>query len=100
MLFWLSPNDLVYLPTEEEREFGRINEPIDRGRIYKMVSCTGNEGHFIPANVANPIVPVIELGSNNKAQRAWTNEMIKDICIPIKVDRLGHIIEVKYRIDE
>lgn len=47
-----------------------------------------------------PIVPVIELGSNNKAQRAWTNEMIKDICIPIKVDRLGHIIEVKYRIDE
>lgn len=100
LLFWLSPNDLVYLPTEEEREFGRINEPIDRGRIYKMVSCTGNEGHFIPANVANPIVPVIELGSNNKAQRAWTNEMIKDICIPIKVDRLGHIIEVKYRIDE
>ena len=82
LLFWLSPNDLVYLPTEEEREFGRINEPIDRGRIYKMV------------------VPVIELGSNNKAQRAWTNEMIKDICIPIKVDRLGHIIEVKYRIDE
>lgn len=46
LLFWLSPNDLVYLPTEEEREFGRINEPIDRGRIYKMVSCTGNEGAF------------------------------------------------------
>ena len=38
LLFWLSPNDLVYLPTEEEREFGRINEPIDRGRIYKIVA--------------------------------------------------------------
>lgn len=100
LLFWLSPNDLVYLPTEEEREFGRINEPIDRGRIYKMVSCTGNVGHFIPVNVANPIVPVVELGSNNKAQRAWSNEMIKDVCIPIKVDRLGHIIEVKYRRNE
>lgn len=43
LLFWLSPNDLVYLPTEEERDFGRINEPIDRGRIYKMVSSSGNQ---------------------------------------------------------
>lgn len=100
LLFWLSPNDLVYLPTEEERELGRMNESIDRGRIYKMVSCTGNEGHFIPANVANPILPIVELGSNNKAQRAWTNEMIKEICIPVKVDRLGDIIEVKYRVNE
>ena len=100
LLFWLSPNDLVYLPTEEEREFGRINEPIDRGRVYKMVSCTGNEGHFIPVNVANPILPTIELGSNNKAQRAWNNEMVKDICIPVKVDRLGRIIEVKYKANE
>ena len=63
-------------------------------------SFKGKEGHFIHANVAYPILLVFELGSNNKAQRAWTNEMIKDICIPIKVDRLGHIIEVKYRIDE
>lgn len=100
LLFWLSPNDLVYLPTEEEQEFGRINEPIDRGRIYKMVSCTGTEGHFIPANVANPILPTVELGSNNKAQRAWSNEMIKEVCIPLKVDRLGHVIEIKSRLNE
>lgn len=65
-----------------------------------MVSCTGNEGHFIPVNVANPILPTIELGSNNKAQRAWNNEMVKDICIPVKVDRLGRIIEVKYKANE
>jgi CRISPR-associated endonuclease Csn1 len=38
----------------------------------------------------------MELGSNNKAQRAWTNEMIKEICIPIKVDRLGNIIKIGY----
>ena len=95
LLFWLSPNDLVYLPTEEEREFDRINEPIDKNRIYKMVSCTGNEGHFIPVNVANPIIPTIELGSNNKAQRSWSGEMIKEICIPLKVDRLGNIIKIK-----
>lgn len=50
--------------------------------------------HFIPAIVATPILKTIELGSNDKAQRAWTNEMIKDICIPIIVDRLGNLIEV------
>lgn len=56
-----------------------------------MVSCTGNEAHFVPVNIANPIQDTIELGSNNKAQRAWTSEMIKEICVPLKVDRLGHV---------
>lgn len=58
-----------------------------------MVSCTGNESHFVPSYTANPVIQTIELGSNNKAQRAWTNEMIKEICIPIQVDRLGNIIQ-------
>lgn len=92
-IFVLSPNDLVYLPTTDDLVNGIIVQPLDRGRIYKMVSCTGNEGHFIPARIANPILQTIELGSNNKAQKAWTNEMIKEICIPIKVDRLGNVLE-------
>ncbi len=93
--FVLSPNDLVYVPTEEEIKNKRdISINIDR--IYKFVSCTGNEGHFIPAFIASPILETKELGSNNKAQRAWTNEMIKEICIPIKVDRLGNITKLGY----
>lgn len=100
LLFWLSPNDLVYLPTEEELEFGRINEPIDRGRIYKMVSSSGNQCFFIPQSISNAIIPTKELGANNKAERSWDGAMIKNICIPVKVDRLGRIIEVKYRINE
>lgn len=90
--FVLSPNDLVYVPTEEELKKGISSETLDKSRIYKMVSCTGNEAHFIPVSVANAIIQVVELGSNNKAQRAWTNEMIKEICVPIKLDRLGNII--------
>lgn len=89
LLFWLSPNDLVYVPTEEEVKKGEITVNINR--IYKMVSCTSNELHCIPAIIASPIIPKTELGSNNKAQRAWSGEMIKEICIPIKVDRLGNI---------
>lgn len=92
LLFWLSPNDLVYLPMEDELSSGEISIDLSVDRIYKMVSCTESEGHFIPVNVANPIVQVLELGSNNKAQRAWTNEMIKEICVPVKVERLGHIV--------
>lgn len=90
-LFVLSPNDLVYLPTEEERKEGKVSLPLDRGRIYKMVSCTEKEVHFIPACIANPILQTIELGSNNKGQRAWTGEMIKETCILIKIDRLGNV---------
>ena len=92
--FILSPNDLVYLPTKEESETGSISQPLDRNRIYKMISCTGNEAHFIPAFIATPVLKKIEFGINNKAQKAWTGEMIKESCIPIKVDRLGMLISI------
>ena len=87
----LSPNDLVYVPTQDELEKGIVMSNIDKERIYKMVSCTGNEAHFVPAFIATPIVQTVELGSNNKAQRSWSGEMIKEICVPLKVDRLGNI---------
>lgn len=88
----LSPNDLVYVPTKEEIDNGHINQPIQKDRIYKMVSCTEGECHFIPYFVAKPIIQTIELGSNNKAQKSWQDEMIKETCIPLKTDRLGNII--------
>lgn len=91
LLFVLSPNDLVYVPTEEEKNKEILNDRFDKKRLYKFVSCTGNEGHFIPFYVANPIIDTVELGSNNKAQRSWTNEMIKECCVPLKVNRLGNI---------
>ena len=87
--FVLSPNDLVYVPSVAD-----TNAQIDFTRIYKFVSCTGNEAHFVPCYIANPIIETKELGSNNKAQRAWTGEMIKEVCIPVKVDRLGNITKI------
>ena len=92
--FILSPNDLVYLPTKEESETDSISQPLDRNRIYKMVSCTGYQVFFVPAFVAAPVLQKIELGSNNKSERARTDEMIKESCIPIKVDRLGMLISI------
>ena len=89
--FVLSPNDLVYIPTQEELETGHVVYPLDKQRIYKMVSCTKDEAHFVPVFIASPIIHITELGSNNKAQRAWTGEMIKEICFLVRVDRLGNL---------
>ena len=94
--FVLSPNDLVYVPTIDEKMDIKFEGKLDCTRIYKFISCTSNEAHFVPAFVASPIIDTKELGSNNKAQRAWTGEMIKEVCVPIKLDRLGNIKKIGY----
>ena len=92
LLFLLSPNDLVYLPTKEDLKEG-IKE-VDKMRIYKMVSSSGNQCFFVNEKVAKPIVDKVEFSSLNKAERAISDEMIKVTCVPIIVDRLGNIIEL------
>lgn len=92
LLFILSPNDLVYLPTAEEISNG-ISK-IDNSRIYRMVSGSGTQCFFVLEIVAKSIVDKTEFSSLNKMERALTGEMIKEICIPIKVDRLGNILEI------
>lgn len=94
LLFSLSPNDLVYVPTADECENGVLNGDVDKSRIYKFVSSSGTNAFFVPVSVASPIVSPAELGSNNKAERAWTGEMIKAVCCPVKVDRLGRITKI------
>ena len=90
-LFVLSPNDLVYLPKEDEIKSGKIVQPLDKDRIYKMVSCTGGKCFFIKSIVASPILDKKEFSPLNKMEKAITGEMIKQICIPIIVDRLGNV---------
>ena len=92
--FVLSPNDLVYLPTSEDIVNGHITQPIDKSRIYKMVSSSGSQFFFIKHNIANIIVDKYEFSPLNKMERAISNEMIKEICIPVKVDRLGNIVKL------
>ena len=94
--FVLSPNDLVYVPTENEKEFGYRNNSLSIERLYKMVSATGNQCFYIKANVASIIIDKAEFSALNKMERAITGEMIKEVCIPIKVDRLGNITKIGY----
>jgi CRISPR-associated endonuclease Csn1 len=108
LLFTISPNDLVYIPSEDERENLTIincsklsKEQIER--IYKFVSCTTGEGHFVSNNYSKEIISN-ENGSNNKNERMleFNNSntiydekekpiMIKSVCWKLEVDRLGKI---------
>jgi CRISPR-associated endonuclease Csn1 len=96
LLFHLSPNDLVYVPTKEEVE---NKAPVDSrsihpSRVYKMVSCTGNQCFFVPNNVASPIVQTLELGANNKSEKSWDGMIIKQVGVKIVVDRIGFVVEI------
>ncbi|WP_345989367.1 type II CRISPR RNA-guided endonuclease Cas9 [Chryseobacterium sp. Chry.R1] len=106
--FYLCPNDLVYILSDDERthmknnDFESLsNEQIKR--VYKFVSCTGGEGHFIPYANAVEIIKN-ENGTNSKSERMQNfydgnclldkNDkpiMIKENCVKLKVDRLGNI---------
>ena len=92
LLFILSPNDLVYLPTKEEKE--EIKN-FDKKRIYKVVSFTGNRLYAISASIAKCIVDKVEYTQLNKVEFTDEKISLKETCIPIKVDRLGNIIEIK-----
>lgn len=91
LLFYLSPNDLVYVPTDEEIREGNVK--LLKDRIYKMVSSSGPQCHFVYSRVAVVIINKGEFSPLNKMERAISGEMIKEVCIPIKVNRLG---EIKY----
>ncbi len=109
----LKVGDLVYVPTPEELESPHHIKDIDwNGKDKKRVfdstyiakSFNKKQAFFIPHNVASSLESEgKELGSNNKAEKAWDasilkdGTMIKDVCIPIQVDRLGNIVKVHGR---
>ena len=90
IIAFLSPGDLVYVPTKEE--IATKNYSFAKDRIYCMVSYSGTDCYFISNSIASPILNKVEFGPLNKVSRTPSGEMIKEICVPIKVDRLGNIL--------
>lgn len=91
LLFVVSPNDLVYLPAEGEVP---AIDRLDPKRIFKMVSCTKKECHFLPQTVASVIFPGTEFGSLNKGEKDDDGITIKTRCLKLEVDRLGHVTKI------
>ena len=91
--FWLSPNDLVYLPTEDEKQSPNI-EKLEIERIYKFVSGTGREAYFLPHHVAKVIKDGTEFQRLNKIQTTEDKVNIARNCWKLEVDRLGNIVRI------
>jgi CRISPR-associated endonuclease Csn1 len=96
LLMFLSPNDLVYIPSGDDKvndnniNFDSINNQITNN-IYKMISSTGPQCFFIENKVAVPIFNKVEFSALNKMEKNITGIMIKEHCIKLQVDRLGNI---------
>jgi CRISPR-associated endonuclease Csn1 len=98
LLYFITPNDLVYLPTIEEISHPNLIDihnlnSIQRSRIYKMVSSSGTQCFFINSTVATSVVNKMEFSALNKTERSIDGIMIKDVCVKLKVDRLGNIVK-------
>lgn len=104
-LFSLSPNDLVYVPTNDEIEnpnlvdFKNLTSEQTQ-RIYRMVKTSGVQVYFIQANIASLIYPYIaknkfgEFGSQNLFE-TLNDVRIKDRCWKLIVNKLGLILSVE-----
>lgn len=99
LLFHLSPNDLVYVPNEEERQnphtvdFANLTRE-QVSRVYKTVKFTGPYLFFIHNTIASSIVDKFEFSSSNTMEKSIEGVMIKGVCWKLEVDRLGKIQKV------
>jgi CRISPR-associated endonuclease Csn1 len=106
LLFYLSPNDLVYVPTDDEKgnikgiEFGKLSGKQIK-RIFVVNDFSGT-CYFAPNHIAKSIAPKeVDLnfdakknklsGSYDTKTASFEGKQIKDECIKLKVDRLGNI---------
>lgn len=92
--FHLSPNDLVYIPDNENEFDGSDFNNLDKQKInnlYKMVSSSTYQCFFIRNDVSTSIVNKIEFSSLNKMEKSIEGIMIKESCIKVNISRLGNI---------
>ncbi|MBQ9546269.1 MAG: type II CRISPR RNA-guided endonuclease Cas9 [Bacteroidales bacterium] len=91
ILHVLSPGDLVYVP---ESDLIPTITSLNPNRIYNVVSMQDYQLFCLNHRVASFIVDKSEFSTLNKMERATSGEMIKKICLPIHVDRLGNITKL------
>jgi CRISPR-associated endonuclease Csn1 len=109
LLFWLSPNDLVYFPNDEEIDsnihvnFNNLNSEQIK-RIFN-VNDFSSAIYFKPNSLAKNIMPkevdlnwdtkkLKLIGSFDTKTASFEGKQIKDICWKLEIDRIGNIIKV------
>lgn len=99
LLFSLSPNDLVFVPTKEEIDNPKLvnikkltKEQVNK--VYKMLSSSGNQCFFVKSDVSKSIVDKKEYSVLNKMEKSIDDIMIKECCWKLEINRIGEIIKV------
>lgn len=102
LLFVLSPNDLVYIPDGN-------NTKIDKSRIFVVNDFNDITIYFRPYHIAKAIAPkevdmrskyfkkentTKIIGSYDDKTANFDGGLIRETCVPLKVDRLGNIIQM------
>ncbi|MBR4913400.1 MAG: type II CRISPR RNA-guided endonuclease Cas9 [Bacteroidales bacterium] len=102
LLFTLSPNDFVYVPSEK-------GDVIDKSRVFVVNDFSDSTIYFRPYYIAKAIIAkevdlrkkylkkenaIKVIGSFDEKTANFEAKLIKETCVPIKVDRLGNIIEM------
>lgn len=97
LIFHLSPNDLVFVPSEEEKENPSLvnieilsKEQINR--IYSVNDFSGGTIYFTPNQFAKSIAPKeLDTSFDNKLSKDKNGKLIKEFCWKLQVNRLGQI---------
>jgi len=97
----LSPGDLVYVPTiaqiEKKDEINWTNKKEISERIYQVRKFSKKQCYFLKSTVSDLISSydsnskLGEYGSQNLVEKNDDDLKIIDVCIKLKVDRLGNI---------
>ena len=106
LLFYLSPGDLIYIPSEGDNlasiDFNNLtNEQIEC--LYNVNDFSSATCYFTPNRLAKAIrEKEVDMTFNEKKRKitgsfdtktaSLDGVQIKDVCIKLKVDRLGNII--------
>lgn len=104
LLFYLSPNDLVYVPIIEEdvSNIDFSNLSIEQKKRLYIVNDFSSTCYFTPNTMAKAIInKELDMRFDEKKQKitgsydtktaSLDGFQIKDFCIKIKIDRLGNI---------
>ncbi|MEO7924705.1 MAG: type II CRISPR RNA-guided endonuclease Cas9 [Chitinophagaceae bacterium] len=106
LLFSLSPNDLVYVPTQDEQEnISNIDfSNLTKTQMKRLLNVNDFSGtcYFTPNRLAKPIASKeVDLsfdetknkltGSFDTKTASFEGKQIKEICIKINIDRLGNL---------
>jgi CRISPR-associated endonuclease Csn1 len=104
-LFHLSPRDLVYVPIGDEKvseiDFNNLTNE-ERDRLYIVNDFSGATCYFKPNRLAKEIIEKeVDMNYDDKKNKSTGSVksktasldgvQIKEVCIKLKVDRLGNI---------